>query len=250
MFGRRPFLDPVLQDWHVDCWSWLMRNAGGVERVRTRPLVLPNRDLLPNSQTRDHAYARQLFDTAKRLAGMDDVPLTLAAKAERPDRVSPVHALQHSSRFANTLTDNDGVMQISYDPRLLKEPEALVAVLARELGRCLTSGFAYGMAPPDMHESAIDVSSIFLGFGVCRANAAFGFRQFTDFDSQGWSARWLGRLSEPEWAFGVAMFCALAEQDIETAKQHMKPTLWREVRRAKTVVERDALAEKAISGIA
>jgi hypothetical protein len=51
-----------------------------------------------------------------------------------------------------------------------------------------------------------DLLTVFLGFGVFTANAAFRFEQHQDGRSQGWSARRLGYLSEEQFGYALARF--------------------------------------------
>ncbi|MFB6373512.1 MAG: hypothetical protein ABEN55_10440 [Bradymonadaceae bacterium] len=62
-------------------------------------------------------------------------------------------------------------------------------------------------------EPATDLASIFLGFGIFAANAATSFEHHGD-GSKSWQRS--GYLSEPEFAYGLAIFTAL--HDIETDK--------------------------------
>jgi hypothetical protein len=57
MFGaKKSFLDQELQDWHVDCWSWLIRWGGDADNLRKafpfycrRPTWKNPRQMLPAS---------------------------------------------------------------------------------------------------------------------------------------------------------------------------------------------------------
>jgi hypothetical protein len=61
MWGKKKFLDPELEAWHIACWSWLLRHFGGVEAVRAAPLVLPTgafmRRLWPSSRASKTCWA-------------------------------------------------------------------------------------------------------------------------------------------------------------------------------------------------
>jgi hypothetical protein len=51
-----------------------------------------------------------------------------------------------------------------------------------------------------------DLLTIFLGFGIFTANAAFQFSQYTTNQSQGWSSKRLGYLSEPMLGYALGRF--------------------------------------------
>jgi hypothetical protein len=83
---------------------------------------------------------------------------------------------------------------------------ALVAVLAHELGHIILLRPALvDRKDPDM-EPLNDLLTVFLGFGIFTANAAFRFEQHSDNTSQGWSARHLGYLSEEQFGYALARF--------------------------------------------
>jgi hypothetical protein len=95
---------------------------------------------------------------------------------------------------------------ISINEAQLKDPMALVAVLAHEIGHIilLRPGLV-DRNDPDM-EPVNDLLTVFLGFGIFTANAAFRFEQHSDNTSQGWSARRLGYLSEEQLGYALARF--------------------------------------------
>jgi hypothetical protein len=51
-----------------------------------------------------------------------------------------------------------------------------------------------------------DLLTVFLGFGIFSANAAFRFEQHTNNNSQGWSTRRLGYLSEEQFGYALARY--------------------------------------------
>ncbi len=105
---------------------------------------------------------------------------------------------------------------ISINQKQLEDPMALVAVLAHELGHIIL--LRPGLVPrddPDM-EPRNDLLTVFLGFGIFTANAAFRFKQYTSDRSQGWSARRLGYLSEELFGYALARF-ALERGEVKPA---------------------------------
>jgi len=96
--------------------------------------------------------------------------------------------------------------EISINTSKLADPMALVATLAHELGHVilLRPGLVDG-GEEDM-EPLNDLLTVYLGFGVFNANAAFQFSQYTNNETQGWSARRLGYLSEQLFGYALARF--------------------------------------------
>ncbi len=95
--------------------------------------------------------------------------------------------------------------RISIDEFQMKDP-MLVAVIAHELEHViLLRPELVDQEEADM-ELLNDLLTVFLGFGIFTANAAFRFEQHQDARSQGWSARRLGCLSEEQFGYALARF--------------------------------------------
>src|SRR5262249_49906588 len=102
--------------------------------------------------------------------------------------------------------DPDARPHISVNEVQLKDPMALVAVLAHELGHIiLLRPGLIDRDDPDM-EPLNDLLTVFLSFGIFTANSAFRFEQHSDNTSQGWSVRRLGYLSEEQFGYALARF--------------------------------------------
>ena len=101
----------------------------------------------------------------------------------------------------------------------LKDPLALVATLAHELGHViLLGGRLIDPKTPD-HEPMTDLLTVFLGLGIFTANSAGRFKQFQDNRRQGWSMQRLGYLPEEVFGYALARFAAeRGEQKSEWAK--------------------------------
>jgi hypothetical protein len=81
-----------------------------------------------------------------------------------------------------------------------------VATLAHELGHVIL--LRPGLVDRDEEdmEPLNDLLTVYLGFGVFNANAVFQFRQYTNNETQGWSVRRLGYLSEQLFGYALARF--------------------------------------------
>jgi hypothetical protein len=113
----------------------------------------------------------------------------------------------HSSRAVGLYHHNlEEKPHISINESQLKDPMGLVATLAHEIGHIilLRPGLV-DRADPHM-EPLNDLLTVFLGFGVFTANAAFRFEQHSDSTSQGWSAQRAGYLSEEQFGYSLARF--------------------------------------------
>ena len=96
--------------------------------------------------------------------------------------------------------------RIAVNASELKNPVALVAVIAHEIGHVILLRPGRVRRDEEDMEPLNDLLTIFLGFGVFTANSAFQFSQFTNDRSQGWSTRRLGYLSEPMLGYALARF--------------------------------------------
>src|SRR5262249_14673197 len=102
----------------------------------------------------------------------------------------------------------DDCMVIAIRSTQLKDPLALVATLAHELGHViLLGGRLLDPKSPD-HEPLTDLLTVFLGLGIFTANCAGRFRQYQDEARQGWSMQRLGYLPEEVYGYALAKFAA------------------------------------------
>ncbi|MEO0466127.1 MAG: hypothetical protein AAF216_06255 [Pseudomonadota bacterium] len=250
MFFKSEFIDSDVATWHLKCWAWLIDATGGLEDLQHSTLVLPTNDFFPKTDTEGHVRAEFILDCIKQAARMDDWQIRLVPQRRLAGRVSALGHVQNGSHPAGTFSAHGNRGQITYDPDLLNDPIRLIATLAHELGHYLNGTFKY--PPPEgirYIEPATDVTSCFLGFGVFGANAAFNFRQFTDFDSQGWETNRLGYLSQREWLLDLAIFVELANADPAAAKSALKPELRGDFHRAQKYLAAQSSMETLINEI-
>jgi hypothetical protein len=112
---------------------------------------------------------------------------------------------------------------IHYDPSRL-QPEWLVAGFAHELARFLVETF--DEPPPGgtpLYEPAIDLATVFIGFGVFMANSAAE------------TARW--SLNESELVHALALFCLLHRIEPAALDSHLNPHVRKYLRLAKADLE-------------
>lgn len=222
--------DPARVTWMFDTYAWLLEGLGGFERLKETPLVLCNDEFFPVAHGPREVLAEALFCWVKQHAGMPDWPVRLVAQ---PKSMTARDVLSHGMTIAEKgeagaagtfSVGPDSVATITYSESAIAEPEVFVATMAHELSHylmaCLAEPNPGGEAE---HEPATDLCSIFLGFGVPTANAAFRFRQYSDGHMQGWATSGVGYLTEQERAYALAMFLALTEGEVELARKHLRP---------------------------
>jgi PIN domain nuclease of toxin-antitoxin system len=181
----------------------------GAHRLLQTTVVLPTPEHFPDPYDRSEIALQHMFHRVAAQMQVDpgDVDVTLFASGDDLTRgLVPFYSDATSGAAGLYHHDPADRPHISINEAQLKDPMALVAVLAHELGHIilLRPGLV-DRDDPDM-EPLNDLLTVFLGFGIFTANAAFRFEQHSDNRSQGWSARRLGYLSEEQFGYALARF--------------------------------------------
>ncbi len=199
----KPFLDAARREWQFDVFAWLLRNSGGYPKFLETTLVLPVEDHFPDRGMSGHAGVSALFRRVRDHAGMADWPCAVEPVPREP-RTTPPSA--------------DRIPVFTYQPDRV-EPASLVATFSHELARYLVETFdepAPGGA--SLHEPAIELSTVFMGFGLFMANSALDGVSY--------------ELNEGEFVHALAMFCLLRKLPPESVAQHLNPHLRKYLRLA------------------
>lgn len=181
----------------------------GARRLLEATVVLPTPEHFPDPYDRSEASLRHMFHrvAAQMQVNPAEVDLALYASGHDLTRSLVPFYSDKTSGPAGLYHHDPGVRpRISVKEAQLKDPMALVAVLAHELGHIiLLRPGLIDRDDPDM-EPLNDLLTVFLGFGIFTANSAFRFEQHSDNTSQGWSACRLGYLSEGHLGYALARF--------------------------------------------
>lgn len=215
LFATRSFLDPAVEEWHLQTWQTLIERFAGQQALTATPVALPTRDFFPPTDAVGHARAEHVFACVKAAMGMADWACELEAQPART-------VGRQVSEFVVIGGDNDpngtfriepgGRAVVTYAPDLLEDPTHLVATLAHELAHYLLAA-EVDLVDDETHELMTDLTVVFAGLGVFGANSAFSFEQHGDAFSQGWRSRGTGYLSPRSWAFALAVFGGLRGND-------------------------------------
>lgn len=228
-FGKRKFLDPEVEEWHVDCWRYLLRNFGGLERVKASALALPTGAFFPQVACEPHERAAAVFLRVKDLMGMRDWPVQLVERYANNAQVAEFAMVRSERSVGGTFQTADGQVIITYDPGLIARPYNLIATFAHELSHYRLATVEErppgADVEPMIEELATEMAVAFFGFAVIAANGAFEFTQFQDFGRQGWRGGPSGYFSEDGWIFALAVFLSLRGEAPDTAKTHLKEHL-------------------------
>ena len=211
MFGLLKPKAPLGQD-QLDWADRSFQRLGtvlGAHRLLNATVMLPTQECFPDPYYKSEMSLRRLVDRVAEAMMVD--PACFDVELFNSDYDVARMLVPH---FSGRNTSPGGLyfhhpekrQRIGVNASQLNEPIALVAVIAHEICHVilLRPGHIQG-DEPDM-ERLNDLSTIFLGFGVFTANAAFRFSQYTSNDTHGWSAKRLGYLSEPMLGYALARF--------------------------------------------
>ncbi len=237
LFGEKTFLDPDLEAWVLEAWTWLMSQSGGAQNLSAITLATPSSEHFPPTEAKSHERALYVFGRIKTLMGIPHWPCELIAIAadDRHRQLSESLGLAYRTNNAQGLFQvSKGQVSISYEAGLVNRPPKLIAVLAHELAHYLL--VTIKEPPPggeEAHELLTELTVTYAGFGIFGANSAFEFQQ----DSRGWRASRSGYFSERTWIFALALFVALRGKD-EDPTRWLKPEGGKLFRQALRYLER------------
>ena len=200
--------DDVIR-WQFKTFEWLLRFEGGFETFcRDRPPVFPTRKSFPIKNSGGDALAQEVFDIVRRQAHMDFWPCRLVAQ-ERDVVGESMGRVLHGGRGGAAGTfrlDDDGSAIITYSPSLLDNVPELVTTLVHELCHYYLVK-ASGELPggPAAEEHATDLTVIFLGFGVFKANCVYSAER--TYEGTRYSRK--GYLGELPSAYALAIYSEL-----------------------------------------
>jgi hypothetical protein len=224
-FKERTYLEQDDEAWVIETWRWFLDQLGGTRDLSRSRLVLPTREFFPPTESQGPERAEHIFACVKRLARMPDWPCKLIAQPPSPElRVGEQVALKAITHMpAGTFAFDGNEVTISYNPRDVDDPGQLIATLAHELAHYLLHGLK-GEIPggEEMHEPATDLLTVYMGFGVFGAMAAFNYSQ--NFEGWQWSRQ--GYLNERTWIFALAIFLSLRDEAPDAVKPYLKRHLF------------------------
>jgi len=223
LFGKSTFLEKELEAWSLETWAWFQRN---LPKRGAPKLVLPSKDFYPPTELEGHDRAVYLFEITKRWMHIADWPARLEVYERREAfaRVSDLGLLRNSQAPNGTFQVKDGQAIISYAADLVANPRHLIATFAHELSHYLIATVREPIpGGRDVHELTTELGAAYAGYAVFCANEAFEFGQFQDSGTHGWSSRRSGYFSERTWAFCLAVFTAL--RDEEPPLDSLKPSI-------------------------
>ncbi|TDD50693.1 hypothetical protein E1263_30670 [Kribbella antibiotica] len=209
--------------WIRSSMDWLAGEFG--HDVVTRPIVLPS-DVIPAGYDGSLGAAE---DVCARVAERMDLEPGQCALSFGLEEAAHRHRVgivrEATGRWIRTTTGNE----IQLAPSLAADPIALTAIYAHEVGHELLLGtgritFAHR---PD-HESLTDLLTVFYGFGIFTANAAYERRPHPNGRGKQPLAR--GYLRETALAEALAYYALLRNEREPAWDKHLDPPVRRVMR--------------------
>lgn len=234
LFGSRLPIDGDELEFQLATFKWL---ASEFAAFAGQPLILPTRVFFPSD---GRAGVEKLFDEVRAAANMAGWPCRLVAGAQdREIDAGNAILLRHDGAPAPCGTfrvvehGGERHAEITYNPGMANDTEALVATFAHELGHYLMA--TAERAPPggwDLHELHTDLAAVYLGFGLFLANSARRFAQFQSAGMMGWSSRSQGYLSEGALVTALVIVERLRGREPAAAAPYLKSYLRTDLKRS------------------
>jgi len=239
MFRAKEVVTPEQAQWLESSFEFLV-TLFGEDWVLSAPLVLPNEQFFPRTYEATEEWGSYAFDRVRELMHVPEPGLFLEFIPDPTDelREAGVPLEGRTSGAAGlhrTLQSNDGRRgaHIAIRESLLKEPEKMVGTMSHELAHVLLLGGEKISRDHPRMEPLTDLMTVFSGFGIFTANAAFEYSSGT----RGWRVSRAGYLSEREFGYALALFAL--------RRGEKKPTWSKELRKNVRVAMETTLARKS-----
>jgi len=181
----------------------------GKENTQRRKVLTPERIHFPVLYD---GSERAAFETLKIIASQMEVPLERITLDFYDERLRQITDGTPGGLYWGK-GENDN-FEISLARKKLDEPENMVATLAHEIAHIKLLG-ENRMDQND--EPLTDLTTIFFGFGIFNANAAF--QTFNDSKYYGWSQA--GYLTQMQWGYSLALFAYIREENQPDWLKHL-----------------------------
>lgn len=191
------------QIWLEDSFIWLISQFGYRVLTQHKPIQRKSAEFL-FALNHSEGFAEGLLCLVCKRMGVDREDIDLVSYLpERNQEVLPGLSLKSEGSSAAGLYQQRGLysFRISYDKTLESEPEALLAVLAHEVGHILLLGQGRMSGHEEDHELMTDFVGLFFGFGIVAANSMH--REYHT--SHSWSSVQQGYFSMPMYSFALAL---------------------------------------------
>lgn len=217
MFGFSPKL-PVTEgerEWVDEGFDLFARHLGE-RRMRHATVVLPTPEHFPDPYDGSEEAARLLFGRVCRYMGVDRLHIEFQVYADHADEFRKSipfwSGKSHDAAGLYFHPEEEGCVTLGISVAQLKDPLALVATIAHELGHVILLGGNIVPRDAEDMEPLTDLVTVFLGLGIFTASTAQRMKKWTNDREEGWSMQRLGYLSEPVYGYALARFAFLRNE--------------------------------------
>jgi hypothetical protein len=229
MFGLKPKL-PITddeRDWVDEGFRRLSQMLGS-NRMLDAQVILPTDKFFPDPFTPTEAGLEAIFRRVCAYMGVERSEVELSIIPDNSALAEMLPEFSHRSDGPAGLhygRSDEELPLIAVSLSNLKDPLALVATLAHELGHVLLLDGGHLARDAEDMEPLTDLVTVYLGLGIFTANTARRFRQFQNDTRQGWSMSRLGYLSEEVYAYALARFAKDRGEDQPAWTVHLSTNL-------------------------
>lgn len=222
MFGWNDLPSEAIQDWIRESFVWSL--GEGILRPDT-PLVLPTAEFFPARKgVSDEEKIKGVVEDLQRILRLEDRQIEVRPREVLPDELR--HQYGALSEIGGTWMADENSSVITYDPTLIRQPLALISVLAHEMMHERLSWRATDMPGGDeAEELSTDLHCFTAGLGVIQMAGAE-------------QAGWQGYMRQSSRAYALALFLAVREIDPTAAEPALPSRTRRLLRRAVKAVAR------------
>jgi len=224
--------------WIEESLLWLLKEFG-TDFFLKQQLVLPEARFFPEKFTGSEECVRNLVNRICQFMDVDTNHVEVEFFSDRElrsgrEKIDGRDGYFNSAAGLYSHPQSQGErMRISINESKFRNPTALVATIAHELGHVLLLGQRRISDKDESHEFLTDLLTVFFGLGIFTANSAFQFSQWQSHSHQGWTASRLGYMNEEQFAYSLAAYawmrgdadCKWRDHLAINVKAHFKTSL-------------------------
>jgi hypothetical protein len=223
-------IDPVTREWIENRWRWLTDQFGS-ELMISAPTILPTEEFFPDPYDASEAAARVMFDRVCGYMGTDAESVKLEFYSNNRQFSITNESGRDVGVPGGTYHNSESGFVVRLDRAKLDQPMALVATMAHELAHVRLLGEDRIQSSQWDNELLTDLTAIFHGMGIFRANHPAYWHEHT--------SNWPNTdIPRPEYMTGSMLGYTLAyrnwlrEELIVKWQRHLKPASRAEFKQA------------------